>query len=655
MSRFLRWLMMLTMAALVAGTGTWEEARAQVPQGKPRPPMPRPEMVPRRPDSRSLGDLNRRLIELDRLLSLKSVGRAESLLKSLEQHSVLERQLLSRRVRLAQLKGDHRQAVQICREAVVDLPLNSALWRSLATSYLAIDRPDSARQAVDMFLATSPSLRSAGMVSVELFQMAGRPRASLALIDSLRAALPEPHYMGRQKAICLLQLDRPDEAADEVVADLRYNPFNLSLVRNELLEFDPRLGERQAFLARLKARQDDAGSEVAEALFLAGLFLTRADAPQALAQVRPRLGQARSQLVVLQNAVSLGQELDLLEDRDQVQATVDYLLPLLEIMMGPENPDGGLRRRAADQLALVCEFALMHQVLGADPARAVQRFGDLLGQVRRINPTSEALYSSQISLAAYTRDTLRRPRQAAASLERMLLDLDLPTEGVALARLSLGECYLAAGDTARGRTVLTQLGRDPEFRQAAGHAHYLLARLDLAQGNFATARDRFAVVAMDNPAAPYANDALDMGLLISEEMDNPSGGPFILNLYARSVMDQLTAQPDSCRAALTRFVDEAGRRLDPEDKQFLLERGLLDLARAEAQAGRAEAAVNWLSRIITEHPDGRYPGLALVMRAELLENLGRHEEARNDLEQLLAQYPDYLFIDDVRDQLRNLP
>ena len=33
---------------------------------------------------------------------------------------------------------------------------------------------------------------------------------------------------------------------------------------------------------------------------------------------------------------------------------------------------------------------------------------------------------------------------------------------------------------------------------------------------------------MDNPAAPYANDALDLGLAIAEEMDNPSGGPAIL-------------------------------------------------------------------------------------------------------------------------------
>jgi hypothetical protein len=69
---------------------------------------------------------------------------------------------------------------------------------------------------------------------------------------------------------------------------------------------------------------------------------------------------------------------------------------------------------------------------------------------------------------------------------------------------------------------------------------------------------------------------------------------------------------------------------------------------------RAEALAAY-GEVIRDHPDGRFPGRALVARARLLQGMGRQEEARLDLEQLLAQYPDYLFIDDVRDKLRNLP
>jgi tetratricopeptide (TPR) repeat protein len=237
----------------------------------------------------------------------------------------------------------------------------------------------------------------------------------------------------------------------------------------------------------------------------------------------------------------------------------------------------------------------------------------------------------------------------------MLLNLNLPTEGLALVRLTLGESYLAAGDTARGRVVLTRLGRDPEFRQAGGHAHYHLARLDLAEGHFATARDRFAVIALDNPGAAYANDALDLGLIIAEEMDNPTGGPDILALYAPAVYYDLTAQPDARLAALESFVAEAGRRLDLSEPQHLYEKVLFELGSVYAENGRVTEAQDLLQRVVLENPDGRYPARALQLQGQLLRGDGRDSAARAAWERLLAQYPDYLFIDDVRDELRTLP
>ncbi len=618
----------------------------------PRTPRLQP---PAAPHGNQLLDLRRRLIELDRLLALRSLGRAENMLQDLEQHSVLAAELVSRRIQLAQLKEEHRRAIDLCREAVLDQPLNPALWRAMTSSLLATDQPDSARLAMDMFLRTSPNLRSAGMVAAELLQMAGQPQATIGLIDSLRVVLTEPRFMGRQRAVSLLQTGSQEAAAHEVAAELRFNPFNLALLRREILDGGYHPGQQREFLESLSALAGQPSGRAAESVLVANLMLVEADVPRALDEVLPRLGRRSSLVTVLQNAATLAQELDLIEDPAQRQATVDYLLAVLEKITGPENPDPGLRHRGADYLAMVCQGGLEHGVLGQDSRQAVARYAELLALVRQVNPSSEYLYSSQIKLAAYTRDVLREPRQAAGRLERMLLDLDLPTEGVALVRLTLGECYLAAGDTARGRTVLTQLGRDPQFREAAGHAHYHLARLDLAEGHFATARDRFAVVAMDNPAAPYANDALDLGLAIAEEMDNPSGGPAILQLYAGAVYCDLTARPEERLTALAEFVQQASLRLDLQEKQHLLERGRFELAEAYLAAGMRAEALAAYGEVIRDHPDGRFPGRALVARARLLQGMGRQEEARLDLEQLLAQYPDYLFIDDVRDKLRNLP
>lgn len=621
--------------------------KLEIPRDLKRAPAPM--------NHQSMLDLRRRLIELDRLLVLGSISRAESLIKDLEQHSALRRELVTRKIRLAQLKEDHLEAIRLCRGALAGQARNPGLWRSLAESQLAVGQPDSAMQSIGSFISTNPNGRSATMVGVDLLQKADRQGMAVTLIDSMRIILVEPRLLGRQRAVSLLLLDRQTEAADEVATELRSNPFNISLFRIELLEGPYNATLHGEFLDRLKDRSREPGAQGAETLLVANLLVAAGETDEALVLVDPLFVGRGSIVSLLQNTILLVRELELMEGTDQIQPAVDYLLAVLEKLAGPVNQDLVLRQRAADQLAQVCEIALGAGVLGPDPRQAADRFGELLALVRDVHPTSEYLYSSQIRLAAYTRDILLEPEVAARRLERLLLNLNLPTQGVALVRLTLGECYLAAGDTSRGRIVLDSLGRDPQFRQAAGHAHYHLARLDLAQGHFGTARDRFAVVAMDNPGAPYANDSLDLGLAIAEEMDNPSGGPTILALYSQSVYFDLTAKPSQRTSALEKFLAEATLLLDLEEPQHLLERVRFELANLYRDTGRTSEALAQLDQVIADHPDGRYPARALEMRGSILQAAGRSEEARRALERLLAQYPEYLFIDDVRDELRALP
>jgi len=74
-----------------------------------------------------------------------------------------------------------------------------------------------------------------------------------------------------------------------------------------------------------------------------------------------------------------------------------------------------------------------------------------------------------------------------------------------------------------------------------------------------------------------------------------------------------------------------------------------------AEHDRIEESLAILQRVVLENPDGRYPGRALQLRGELLQAGGRGTAARTAWEQLLSQYPDYLFGDDVRERLKSLP
>jgi len=294
---------------------------------------------------------------------------------------------------------------------------------------------------------------------------------------------------------------------------------------------------------------------------------------------------------------------------------------------------------------------------GDDPEAAVDRLERALERVRLGNPGSGHLYTAQIALARYDREVLRRPERAAKRLQRLLTDLDLPIEGVALARLAWGECRLAAGDTAGARRSLAELAADPDHRDAAGVAHFILGRLDLAQGHWDGARDRFASVALDAPDSDVANDALDLGLLAAEALDGGVARP-LMDLYSRSVGFALTADPESRRAVLAEMVgtehSAAGEAADGGSNP-LIERGLYELAGLLGDAGDIAGALVQCDRIVRDHPAGSYAAPALALEGELLQRAGRPAEARTSWERLLLQYPDYIFADEIRDHLRSLP
>jgi predicted negative regulator of RcsB-dependent stress response len=126
-------------------------------------------------------------------------------------------------------------------------------------------------------------------------------------------------------------------------------------------------------------------------------------------------------------------------------------------------------------------------------------------------------------------------------------------------------------------------------------------------------------------------------------------------MYAEAVYWDLTARPDERLAALERFVSRAAQRLDPEAPQHLLERGRYELGVLLAANGRLDEALATWGAIVDHHADGRYAAAALQRSGEALLAAGRADAARRAWERLLAQYPGYLFIDDVRDGLRGLP
>jgi tetratricopeptide (TPR) repeat protein len=211
--------------------------------------------IPLRRDPHTF-DVRRRLAEVDRLLILNNLPRAESLLRELEEQGLPRQELLPRFIKLAQQMSDHTEAARLCREALTNQPNSAHLWRELGISLLQLGDREGAQEALSRFVATSPNQRSGMIVTVDLWQKYDYPTEALALCDSARITLQEPRFLARQRAACLFSLDRLEEGSDELVAELRTNPLNLPLIRKDLVE-NSEIGELAPSIAKRLTRRAD--------------------------------------------------------------------------------------------------------------------------------------------------------------------------------------------------------------------------------------------------------------------------------------------------------------------------------------------------------------------------------------------------------------
>ncbi len=631
-----RFLLLLLLAMPVAAQN------APRPQGQKSLPAP----------TELRQDWRTRLSQIRSLIQMGSLGRAITMLDQLEKSGVPKDQALPLRIAIAEAAEKPDQVIELARSALNDKPGSIRLLRPLALALMSTDQPDSAQVVVSQYVARSPNKITAVKQMIRAWREAGHPVQGLALCDSLRKVQGNDLILHRARARCLLALGEVEAGVDEILAELTQNPSNLPLVRTDLL--DGLLADDAIDRAiRQVTHHDSDRVQVSIALLEVDLRLRVGDDQNAVRAIKPLLGDPGVVREILRHVALHVREAPLVKDEKQQEASWRWLLEVLEELTVSEAVPVGQRLRVLDLLATVAESALVAGYLDQDPQRAVQRIDEVLAKVRAKSPGSSRLYSAQVLLARHTRDVLKDPAAAAQRLERLLLNLDLPIKGIALCRLELGLSHMAAGDTARARTVLTRLGRGARFRTAAGHAHYHLARLDLAQGHWDTARERLSAVALENSQADYANDALELAVLVAEEQARPNADSTLLKAYSVCMREELLGDEDSLLQAYENFIhslEPIALRESP-----VAARARLELAELDFRAGRFARGLSLCAAVAVDQPDGPYAAKALFRQGDVLFSTGDTNQARHVWERLLIQYPISLEAEDARQLIRTLP
>jgi len=208
---------------------------------------------------------------------------------------------------------------------------------------------------------------------------------------------------------------------------------------------------------------------------------------------------------------------------------------------------------------------------------------------------------------------------------------------------SIPVCYIRQEEYDTAREKYLALLKNRLSDDILEEAYYNLALIAFYQGSFDSTSSALHKLIVDFPRGFYVNDALKLILVLDEAKEAPA----LLGDYARAHWFEASRMLDSTRTRL-------GRIAETENK-VLADIALFHLAELDLQTADTASAMGFVDRLINDFPDSYYLPFGMKTKADILvKNKDRREEARDIYRFLLENYPNYPFISEVRERMRQL-
>lgn len=649
MNPFLLVGLVLSLHAAPAAHATNPESVQRNAQSAPEPRLPAPDVAAPVDD-----EMIRRRVEL--LVRSGRLDEAIEMLESRRSGTGLDPNLERR---LARLYRDAERWTDLdalitnsLSEDADESELDIGQLRLLAEARYELGRERQAREVLDGILARNPQDPALARLVASVLSQRGRPQEAIDVLQKARKRLGAPLEFAQLLGAL------HTEAGDVVTATREYclvivsSPLNVSLMRGQVLELAETHPESMDAMLKVAEKVVDEHPGIAQLkIIVAELQLRRGDDQLAWRTLAPLLNEPQLEQEMLRLALA-GLADSRLPGADP-QSTLRRLrlsARLSRGLLSNEMLPSALETRVTDTMVRSLLAMLENEAFARLPES--ERLEVLDDTRRGILDMQDRFAGNELTGAAMLRlagayvDGLHHPQAAIELYERLALSPNSTREHAKLARLGLGRSYVAAGDTARAREVFYQAGQDMEFAQGQGRAQFHLGMIDFMGGAFTTAADRFEAVAMEQPLADYTNDALDLALVLAEFEMGGDEDDAPLRAYGRALYLRAVHEPEQLTSTLESIAEGVGSPVR--------DRARLDLARLARERGQLEQAVGWARRVSSENEISRYAGTALDLEGELLEALGRTEEALAVYERLLLDHAGYVMVDRIRDRVREL-
>lgn len=286
--------------------------------------------------------------------------------------------------------------------------------------------------------------------------------------------------------------------------------------------------------------------------------------------------------------------------------------------------------------------ALLLQAQARTGEKRYASAGDIYRQVVETTPLPREKAEALLAIALLHLEALNQPAVAQAEFQSLVTnypDLSLAQE----ARLRLGDCLLAQDKLDEALRYFQDFSRETNSAILGERLALRLAELFFYRGQVDSAADAYRLIVERYPRSTAVNDALNRLALLA--FSGLAASPE-LSLFSRAEKLRTQRQFEKAIALYEKLAD-AGWQID----QVLWAQAL-----ALRAAGEYPKALVALAKLKTERLTSRWAACALKLSGEIrLEDLGDPAGARAAFEEILKNYPDAIFTEEVRTRLKRLP
>lgn len=218
------------------------------------------------------------------------------------------------------------------------------------------------------------------------------------------------------------------------------------------------------------------------------------------------------------------------------------------------------------------------------------------------------------------------------------------------AHFRIGDCYAAKGDLEKAQLWYDRTSNIGRATLAVrDEALFKSANLDFMRGDFEKALEKLQKItekiSQGQGQQPFVNDALELTFLIEE---NQSDSRESLAVYGKAQQYKLQRKQAEAIQSLQEI-------LNSYPSAAIIDESLFALGELENERANYTAAIGYFQNLLHEHPESLQNELAQKRIAEIYESgLGDHKKAYEAYEQLLINFPNSVYLEEVRQKLRKL-